>query len=98
MQLEDIQIGDSVYKPSSRLINLAANSDTVLKVDGDGLPEVWLGERIWLVGAHEGHKPGDSLDPYKPYARKDGATGPVVNVMEEAEAAYIRAYAQQSAA
>lgn len=98
MKLQAVHFEGKALKPSDRLKSLAKDDGTIFKVDANGLAEVWLGSRIWLVGPHDEHKPHDSLDPYKPYARTDGGTGPVVNVMTDAEAAYVRAFVAQAAA
>lgn len=87
-KLEPIQIGDVLLKPSKHLKELTENAQTVFKVDDEGYPEIWLGERLWEISGRGLAPAGSTVDP--------GAPGPVVRVMSLEDQAFIVAWLSKS--
>lgn len=83
-KLEPIQAGAILLKPSPHLEALAKNGQLAFKVDDEGYPEIWLGERLWEVSGRGVSPAGTVIDP--------GAPGPVVRVMTLEDQAFIVAW------
>jgi hypothetical protein len=63
---------------------LAKDESTTFKVDAEGYPEIWLGERLWEVSPSGVVAPGTIVDP--------GAPGPVLRAMSLEDQAFIVAW------
>lgn len=85
--LEPIQVGDILLKPSPHLQALA-NQQATFKVDGEGYPEIWLGNRLWEVSGASHLPAGTVIDP--------GTPGPVTRLMTLEDQAFIVAWLNQS--
>lgn len=88
--LEPIQAGAILLKPSPHLQALAKDGQVAFKVDDEGYPEIWLGERLWEVSGRGVAPAGTVIDP--------GAPGPVVRVMTLEDQAFIVAWLSRPAA
>ena len=89
-KLEPIQAGAILLKPSAHLEALAKDGQLAFKVDDEGYPEIWLGERLWEVSGRGVAPAGTVIDP--------GTPGPVVRVMTLEDQAFIVAWLSKPAA